>query len=324
MSPRRSSAGRKTLKALLPIALVILLAIAGATAWLVYTIAHPPTREYVITPEGFARLSGRALAVTQETWQNRDGTEARGWLLRGTRNEPAIVLLHGYGQDRSWVFNLGVSLNETGNFTILWPDLRGHGMNPPVAATSFGAREADDVAAALDFLRRLEVEGSTGTRLTNNRFGIYGFELGSYAALLAGTRDPEVRALALDSVPASPDELMRIMAHNRTHIDNGLLRAVTRAGARLYYFGRYDNTTACAAAASLGDRRVLLLSGANAGELLNSTQQLAGCLPNPSLAETHFDLALTGVNLASSTGQQGETYASFVKDFFNRALRATP
>ncbi len=40
------------------------------------------------------------------------------------------MLLHRYGGDRSWLFNLGVKINETTNFTILWPDLRGHGENP--------------------------------------------------------------------------------------------------------------------------------------------------------------------------------------------------
>ncbi len=68
-----------------------------------------------------------------------------------------MVFLHRYGADRSWLFNLGVKLNETAGFTILWPDLRGHGLNPPVNWTSFGTREGDDLIAALRFLHTLKV-----------------------------------------------------------------------------------------------------------------------------------------------------------------------
>ena len=93
-----------------------------------------------MTPEKFAQLSNRGTKATDVTWQNGDGTQARGWLLLGGEGAPAVILLHRYGADRSWVLNLGVKLNEALNYTVLWPDLRGHGENPPVARTTFGAR----------------------------------------------------------------------------------------------------------------------------------------------------------------------------------------
>ena len=63
MSPRRAS-GRKLIGALLPIILVIALAFVGLTAWLVYGATRPPRRPYLITPEGFRRLSDRGLKAT--------------------------------------------------------------------------------------------------------------------------------------------------------------------------------------------------------------------------------------------------------------------
>jgi fermentation-respiration switch protein FrsA (DUF1100 family) len=132
---------------------LVVLAVLCVTAWLVYSATRAPRRAYLVTPEKFLRLSDRGLRATEETWQNRDGTRARGWLIRGTEGAPAVLLLHGYGADRSWLLNLGVKLNETANMTVLLPDLRGHGQEPPVSASSFGWAESDDALAALEYLR---------------------------------------------------------------------------------------------------------------------------------------------------------------------------
>src|SRR5687767_8664544 len=152
MPPRRRF-GKRLIKSFLPIVLVIGLAIVGSLSYIVYCVSRPEKRPYVVTPQSFTRISGRAIKVTDETWTNSDGRESRGWLLKGAEGAPAVVLLHRYGGDRSWLFNLGVKINETTRFTILWPDLRGHGVDPPVKWTALGAKEADDLVAALAFLR---------------------------------------------------------------------------------------------------------------------------------------------------------------------------
>ncbi|MGB7922082.1 MAG: hypothetical protein WCF57_02435, partial [Pyrinomonadaceae bacterium] len=106
-------------------------------------------------------------------------------------------------------------------------------------------------------------------------------------------------------------------------MDNAPLRALTRCGTRIYFLGDYNNTPACAAASSLKDRRVLLLTGAEAGYLRDSTIALAQCFPDQAHVEIQSDLPLTGFNLASATGEQGEAYDRRVIDFFDRALRHT-
>src|SRR5918992_5429237 len=155
MPPRRR-VGKRLIKSFLPIALVIVLALVGSLCFIVYCASRPTRRPNVVTPESFADISGRALKVTDETWPTRDGRRARGWLLKGAEGSPAVVLLHRYGGDRSWLFNLGVKINETTNFTILLPDLRGHGETPLISWTSLGASEGDDVLAAVEFLQTLK------------------------------------------------------------------------------------------------------------------------------------------------------------------------
>src|SRR5829696_8782428 len=66
--PRRRRLGKRLFKSLLPIALVIVLAVVGALSFVVYCITRPTKRPYVVTPESFSRISGRAIKVTDETW----------------------------------------------------------------------------------------------------------------------------------------------------------------------------------------------------------------------------------------------------------------
>ncbi|MBC7929055.1 MAG: alpha/beta hydrolase [Rubrivivax sp.] len=292
----------------------------GLTIWLVHGATHPPQHQYLITPEKFARLSDRGLKATEETWSNRDGTQARGWLVRGAEGSPAVLLLHGYGADRSWLLNLGVKINETTNMTVLLPDLRGHGENPPVPATSFGTLEADDELAALDYLRGLKTP--QGRALTGERFGIYGVELGAYTALAAARLDKSIGALVLDSVPDNPDSVLGTAVNRRTGINNSALRLLARLGTRLYFAGYYKNDDACTVAESLGERQALLLSGNDAGALRQTTETLAKCFSSQASVEAQTNLPLTGLTLASASPEQDEAYDRRVIDFFDRALRA--
>jgi pimeloyl-ACP methyl ester carboxylesterase len=317
MARRRS--GRKLIRSLLPIVLLPALVVVGVLAWIIYGVTRPPRQAYLVTPQMFTPFSGPVLKVTDETWRNRDGSQARGWLLRGAEGAPAVVLLHRYGADRSWLFNLGVKLRETTNFTILWPDLRGHGLNPPVAWTSFGTREGDDVLAALTYLRTLKSE--RGQTLVGERIGLYGIELGAYAAMKAALHDTQVRVLVLDAVPRIPDDLLRAAVRGDLGLDNRFVQFLTRGATRIYFLGSYDNTPSCALAASLLSQRVLLLSGEDAGYLRGSTLDVARCFSNSANVEVKTDLPLTGFKQPAATGEQGEGYDRLVIDFFDRQLR---
>ncbi|HWS86947.1 MAG TPA: hypothetical protein VN282_08275 [Pyrinomonadaceae bacterium] len=318
MSPRRRT-GRKALTALLPILLLVVLAAACVSAWLVYSATRPTRRAYLVTPEQFLRLSDRGLRATEETWPNRDGTQARGWLIRGAEGAPAVLLLHAYGADRSWLLNLGVKINETSNMTVLLPDLRGHGQEPPVSATSFGWLEADDAQAALEYLRGLK--SPQGRPLAGPGLGVYGVEEGAYAALAAARRDAAVRAVALDSVPDNPDDVLAGAIRERTGFDNRVLLALARFGTRVYFAGRYESDAACTLAEGLGDRQVLLLTGEGAGRLKQTTETLANCFPARTNVETHTDLTLTGLGLGSTSAEEDEAYDRRLIDFFDRTLR---
>lgn len=317
--PSRRTPGKKFIKSLLPILLVLTVALVAALSFIIYGVTRPPSRAYLVTPQGFSQLSGPILRVMEQTWRNRDGTIARGWLLRGAEGSPAVVLSHRYGADRSWLLNLGVKINETTNFTILWSDLRGHGLDPPVRWTSFGGRESDDLLAAFDYLRGLKT--AEGRKLIGDNIGLYGVELGAYTSLLTASKDPAVRVLALDSVPRNADELVAAALKEDLGVRLPPLVALTRLATRAYFLGRFENRSACEIAASLPTQRVLLLSGPDAGQFRDSTNDLARCFPGTTNVEVKTDLPLTGFRLPSATGEQGEGYDRQVIDFLDRNLR---
>jgi pimeloyl-ACP methyl ester carboxylesterase len=237
-------------------------------------------------------------------------------MILGADEAPAIILLHGYGADRSWLLNLAVKLNETTNFTVLWPDLRGHGENPPVNWTSFGAVEGDDVTAAIDYLHTLK--SPTGKPQIGPRVGVYGIGLGSYAALDAANRYADIRALALDSAPASPDDVVRAATTARTGMSNSFFQRLARVGMGVYSFGKFPTKTSCELAQTLRDVHVLLLAGVQ-DQWQQSTLDLARCLKAPP--EIRKDLTITGARLPSSTGEQEEAYDRPVIEFFSKSLR---
>lgn len=316
MSSRRKLV-KRVIKAFLPIVFVILVALAAITVWIVNGITKPPRAAYVVTPQTFSRVTGPLLKATDVTWINHDGTQARGWLMRGADGSPSMILLHHYGADRSWLLNLAVKLNETTNLTVLWPDLRGHGENPLVNRSLIGAVDGDDVTAAIDYLHTLKTPA--GKPQVAGAVGVYGVELGAYAALDAAKRYPEIRALVLDSAPASPDDLVRAATSGHAGMNNSLLQRLAGWGLKIYSFGKYQSTPSCDLAHSLRNVRVLLLTGGEGDPWRTSTLELAKCF-NGSV-DIKKDLAVTGVSLPSATGEQEEAYDRPVIEFFDKALR---
>ncbi len=304
---------------LFPIVLLVILAVVGASVWLFYTASVPPRTEYLVTPEKYGQFSTRGARVTDENWANNDGTTARGWLLKGTENFPAVVFLHAYGADRSHVLDLAVKLNEATNFTVLMPDERGHGASPTIAATSFGGCESDDAAAAIAYLRGLKTENQTA--LVGENIGFYGVEMGALAALRTAAKDDSVKALALDSVPSNSDDVLASAVDRRFPFASFITSKFAALGSRFYFFnGCYRRDAACDTAKSLNNRQILLLSGSDAPDLQNSTLKMSRCFAGSTKVETKTDLNPSGYNLMKASLEQATAYDQRVIDFFKNAL----
>lgn len=304
---------------LFPVALLLTLAVGSAAVWLVHAVSSPPQAAYLLTPEKYGQFSTRGAQVTDETWTNSDGTTARGWLLKGSEGLPAVIFLHRYGADRSHTLDLAIKLNEATNFTVLMPDERGHGVNPSVPNSSFGGCESDDVLTAIGYLRGLK--GLSNVPLVAGGIGVYGVEMGALGALAAASKDETVKAIALDSVPPGSDEVLATAVEKRFPFASSVTSRIAAAGTHLYFYnGCYRRDAACELAKSLNNRQVLLLAGADAPELQDSTAKLNRCFPNTTKVEAKTDLNPSGYNLMNASLEQSAAYDQRVIEFFRQAL----
>ncbi|MBX3267163.1 MAG: hypothetical protein KF831_10685 [Acidobacteria bacterium] len=302
-----------------PTIVLSVIAIAVAGVWLVHETSRPGARVYLVTPKQYGMLSSRGAQVTEETWQNRDGSGARGWLLRGIPNAPAVILLHRYGADRSHVLNLGVKLNEATNFTVLMPDLRGHGESPVVECSSFGGCESEDVASAIGYLRSLRSPEQMPQ--VGKDIGIYGVELGALAAIGAASKDPSVKAMVLDSVPSDSNALMERVIGERFPFASSVTSKVASLGTYPYFYdGCYGRISGCELAKTIANRRTMLLGGVDAPEFQDSTNKLGKCFPNSTTVDAKMDLSPSGMGLISASMELSESYEQRVIDFLKAAL----
>lgn len=274
---------------------------------------------YLVTPSKYGQLSTRAAQVTDETWPNKDGSLSRGWLLRGADGAPAVILMHKFGADRSYVLNLGVKLNESTNFTVLMPDMRAHGENPSVQNASFGGCETEDASSALDFLKGLKNANQIG--LIGKNIGIYGVEMGAMVALNAAAKDDSVKAVVVDSVPADSDELLRESVKKRFPFATFATTRLANLGTYMYYFdGCYQRVPLCETARTVDNANVLLLAGVDAPDFQDSTSKLNKCFPASTKTESKTDLSPSGYSIINASMEQSEAYDQRLIDYFRTTL----
>lgn len=307
---------------LLPIFILLPVALIGASIWLVQNSVIPPTATYLMTPEKYGLLSTRGAKVTDEKWNNKDGSQARGWLLRGAEGKPAIILLHRFGADRSWLLNLGVKLNEITDATVLMPDLRGHGETPLVKTSGLSGYEADDTLSALEYLKTLKTENNTV--LVGNSFGIYGVELGALAGLSASAKEPNVKAIAIDSIPLDSDDLLANIISRKYPFASSVTAKIAQLGTYPYFYsGGYSREKMCEVAKMVSNRKVIALSGNDIPQMQNSATKVAECFTNPANIEKKLDLMPSGFNIINASIEQSEIYDQRVIDFFKKSLFTT-
>ncbi len=307
------------IRLLLPVVLLLVISAAAAAVWLVHETSHPVHLGYLVTPDKYGQLSSRGAQITEETWPGHYGAAQRGWLLRGTSGSPAVILLHKYGADRSYVLNLGVKLSEATNFTVLMPDQRAHGHEPSVDRTTFGGCETDDTVASIAYLRTLRTPEQF--ELVGPNVGLYGLEMGALASLSAAANVDGVKAIALDSIPADSDALVGTIIGKRFPFASVVTEKLAQLGTYPYFYdGCYKRMPSCEIARKLENRKVLLLAGADSPRLQESTSKLSKCFPVSTGMDSKTDLSPSGMGIFNASLDLSEAYDQRVIDFFRNSL----
>jgi uncharacterized protein len=186
-----------TTKILLVVIALVFFAVLATTAiagFLVYRIVKPQRTSTEISMSSFP---GRPENME---FQVPELGKREAWFFPGLRGAATIVLCHGYGSSRGELLTL-VSALQDHQYNVFVFDFTAHGA--VAGTTTLGYREADELRRAVDaVVGRSDVDPA--------RVGLWGYNLGAYAALREAENDKRVRALILDSVYDQPEQMVKV------------------------------------------------------------------------------------------------------------------
>jgi uncharacterized protein len=262
-------------------------------------VISPPRCDHRDDPENWG------LPCDEVEFPALDGPRIKAWLARAAERGPAVIVVHGHGGNRHT--SLAHASFLFPSFSVLLPDLRGHGESDG-RHTSVGYFERRDVIAAAEYLRSLGY----------GPIGVLGISMGGAAAILAAAESAAIDAVISDSTFAALRLAVQEGARLRGYpgpITRPLAYLSCRTAAwRLGYRMQAGDPLTCVAA--LSPRPLLLIHG-GADQLVRvaNAQALFGAAGEPKEL-----WVMDEVDHARGLEAAPELYRDRVMAFFGRYL----
>ena len=236
-----------------------------------------------------------------------EGGEREGWFFPGLQGAPTIILCHGYGSQRGDTLTLVTALQDQ-QYNVLLFDFAGHGSSP--GNTTLGYREADELRSAVNALAgRSDVDP--------RRFGVWGVDLGGYAALETAEVDPRVTAVAVDSAYDDPADLLRLLVSKTGLSVLPFVMRFCEIGFHLInYQYRQEPPVSAHIGRLLGTSKLFILSQ-DRTYLAQETGQLFQRAPDPKRQE------VMRISYAQMGDDDRKTYENMIVSFFLLSLPAS-
>ncbi len=285
----------KLAMALLAVVFFAVLATTAISGFLVYRIVKPQRTSSEIS---MASFPGRPEIVN---FTVPELGKREGWFFPGLRGAPTIVLCHGYESSRGELLTL-VSALQDHQYNVFIFDFAAHGANAGIS--TLGYREVEEVRAAVDLL-------AARPDLDATRFGMWGYNLGAYAALREAEYDKRVRALVLDSIYDQPTQMVKVGVER-----NGLggfplmVRSAQFSFEYLNYAHR-DDPPLSQKLSSLAGVPTLYIQALDDPELAETTRQLFLKAPEP-----REQAIIPHGNFVGLNDDEKRTYENRVVSFF--------
>jgi pimeloyl-ACP methyl ester carboxylesterase len=237
---------------ILPAAIILGLGILAIPCLLVYKVSKFRMSQETLDPS-FYLLEFSKIGIT-----SIGGNEIHGWWIPGAEGFAGIVLAPGFGMNRSDALSLATVLHKEG-FNILIYGQRGSSASSEKSST-FGLKEVKDMLSILQFIQeRPEIDPS--------RIGIWGVDVGAYAALQAAATVLEVRAIAADNVFESISNFLDIRIDEEFGLENPILQFGCNQVYRLFYMNSGSLSAKEIPVEKLVDRALLFIIGENRKKL---------------------------------------------------------
>jgi pimeloyl-ACP methyl ester carboxylesterase len=302
-----------------PAVLVLGIGVVLLDFYVLYRLAHPPRAQLYGTPRDFQVIFEKPM-WSEEKWKNQDETESVGWFLNQGKPAPSIIVSHAYGSNRSELLTLAFELWKTG-YNVLLFDLRGHGESS-VKWCGLGMYEKDDVLSAIKHLKTLKNEA--GQELLDGRIGLYGVGLGGYASLAAFGMSTDVKTLVIDSPYKDANHFINDRFKNNmtegsewAHrlADSPWTARLTELMMQTYLMRREDSAPPLQIIGSSSDKRILFITGKDAGTLQETTRELF------NQAKCQKDFAeVEQTRLDRLYNEKSQAYDARVVAFFKEAM----
>lgn len=295
----------KLLVVILTLIFFVALATVAIAGVLTYWIVKPQRTSSEIN---MASFPGRPDEV-EFTVKGLTPPDRKGWFFPGLRGAPTIILCHGYESSRGELLTL-VSALQDHQYNVFVFDFAGHGAN--AGTTTFGYHEADEVRAAIDAIaRRNDVDAT--------RFGLWGYNLGAYAALREAEKDNRVRALVLDSVYDYPKQMVKIGVEKTGVGGFPLMVKSAQTAFEWLNYGYKEDRALSSKLMQLNDVPILFIQATDDLELGSITREMFLKAPEP-----REQAIIAHGNFVNLPDEEKRTYENRVVSFFLSRLPVTP
>jgi pimeloyl-ACP methyl ester carboxylesterase len=183
----------KVFSGLLALLLFVFVSIATISGFQLYQILRPSRMPSTID---LSVMMGRPTAFS---FPVAGGPDREGWFFPGLRGAPTVIVCHGYHSKRGDVLTLVTALQDH-QFNVFLFDFSGHGTSPGV--TTLGYREVGELRSAIQAL-------SGRDDVDPRHFGLWGVDMGGYAALEVATSDTRTAAFVVDDAYDDPRDMVQ-------------------------------------------------------------------------------------------------------------------
>jgi pimeloyl-ACP methyl ester carboxylesterase len=291
----------KLFSALLALILFAFVALAGVAASFLYQILRPARN-----PASF-NLDVMMGHPEKFSFPTADGSLRDGLFFPGLRGAPTIVVCHGYLSQRSDVLTLVTALQDH-QFNVFAFDFMGHGSSPK--GTTLGYVETAELRSAVQAL-------STRDDVNVHKFGLWGVDLGGYAALEVATSDPRIAGVAVDDAYLDPRDFVQIQVR---HSGLGVIPMIGRAtdwGFRLANYPYRKEPPVTGKLARLNTMPKFFVIADDRAELSADTVNAYALSPGPK------QMVRNRLSYSDMSDDDRKNYESQIVNFFLQAMPPT-
>jgi uncharacterized protein len=289
----------KIIAAILAISFFAVLSAGLIAGFVVYRVVRPSGTDESVD---LSNLPGHPEDVP---WAVAGRGTRDGWFFPGLKHAPTILLCPGYRSSRGELLPLATALQEQ-QYNVFLFDFAGQRSKP--GFTTLGFREVQELRTAMDVIaQRGDVDPS--------RFGLWGTNLGGYAALALAESDPRVRALAVQSVYSRPQDMAQLLVKSYGLVPIPFLRQLAVREFLWLNYQYRDRPPLIARIGTLAEVPKLFLEAADNPDLIASTHALFLAAPDPKR-----EVMLSQGDYANMLDDDKRNYEDRIISFFLRNL----